>query len=674
MTSTVTHQIADASEKDKKVLPWNSIKIKLLFSFAVILFLLFIQIIYFSFIHFKIVAQYKEVTDNLVLENSLSSLTPELVQSYLNIINSPKDNTRIDKYYVLHGQIEDVIGKLDIKIVDRDSKVSFKGLKNYITNIITACDDGIKDVKEGALVESINKYDDIIKKSRFINENVSSLIVKELNYSEKLQIEIGKTHIILIKRGITMFTLVILICVLFTVFLSNRIINPLIRLSDIANRITKGNLNIKVDGQLLKKKDETGVLSSSFDNMLKRLHMEIETQKKISADLSKSKMKLEEYSRQLKKENIISIKKEKSKLETLLNDIGEGVMAMNLKGNILIINKEAENMFGKKMKECIGKPYMELFDMINVKGEKVTMDAYPINAAVIKQKTITSKIQFIKNKNESIPFMSSISPVIFQNKIIGIIGIFRDITEEERIDRAKTEFVSLASHQLKTPLTAIRWFLDILGKKNPKKEQLEYITNASISTNRMIKLVGDFLDISRLESGDISVLPQKGDFVEFTKGLVKEASALARKRGQKILMQSKEKAIDASFDSVLISQVILNLLSNAIHYSPEKSIIQLLLAKKGEKIEIKIKDNGFGISKEDQKKLFTKFFRSRKSVEVSTTGSGLGLYIIKKVLDTCKGDIKCKSKEGKGTTFTVIFPLNSITIKGEKRLLKKGIS
>ena len=250
------------------------------------------------------------------------------------------------------------------------------------------------------------------------------------------------------------------------------------------------------------------------------------------------------------------------------------------------------------------------------------------------------------------------------------MATFRDITEEEKVDKAKSEFVSLASHQLQTPLTAVKWFLEaLIEKEHLNRKQQRYVKTAIESNERMISLVEDFLNVSRLEGGGIAVHSREGDFIQFAGKIIQEAKTIAKAKHQKIIFSSSHKKIPGFFDPNLISQILSNLLSNAIHYSDVKSEIKISLIKKNKKIEIKVTDSGMGISKKDQKELFNKFFRTKKSAHASTTGSGLGLYIVKKILDVCKGQIKCESEPGKGTTFTVLLPLKGPVIKKKGSLI-----
>ncbi len=288
----------------------NSIKTRLLFSFILVIFILLLQIIYLSNIHFTIVAQYRDVTDNLVLENKFADYLDEFVQSYYNVVNSPGSRERIEKYDQIHDEIENAFSRLDDSIISDESRIAYRGLKNYIMNIVSIGDEGIDYIKEGKLIESIEKYEDMSLKTRFINENSANLLVSELSYAEDLESEIERTHENTIRMVFVLIISVSLLCVLFAVFFSKRITDPLVSLAEMAKRISEGDLRLKVDGRLLEKRDEIGALSNSFKIMLKRLNTEIDLQKKISNDLAESRKDLEKRNDELERFNRLAVGRE----------------------------------------------------------------------------------------------------------------------------------------------------------------------------------------------------------------------------------------------------------------------------------------------------------------------------------------------------------------------------
>lgn len=315
--------------REKKVSTFASIRTKLLLSFFVVIGALLLQIAYLGYIHFSMIAQYREVTDNLILENKFSDYVPQFTQSYYNLINSPNNKERLNTYTQIHAEIEHAFLKLDKSIVNQDSKVGYRGLKNYVTNIMDLADKGVEDIKAGQLVESVDKYEEMALKMRFLDEISTNLIITELFHAEKLQKRIEQTHTRAVNTGLVLFILISLGCVAFSLFFAKRITDPITNLSETANHIAQGNLDLNVDKKLLEKKDEIGALSNSLSIMLNRLHSDIKSQKTISKDLIQSREHIKSKNQELEKFNkmivgrelkMIELKKKIKELEDKLSE------------------------------------------------------------------------------------------------------------------------------------------------------------------------------------------------------------------------------------------------------------------------------------------------------------------------------------------------------------------
>jgi len=189
------------------------------------------------------------------------------------------------------------------------------------------------------------------------------------------------------------------------------------------------------------------------------------------------------------------------------------------------------------------------------------------------------------------------------------------------------------------------------------------------SNERMISLVNDLLNVSRLETGAIKALSVPVDLFQFLNDFVKEASFITRDRGHVLEFSMPNPKVKVTLDPQLIGQVVTSLLSNSIRYTDSGKKISISAEQKGDKVILRVSDEGIGISKEDQKKMFAKFFRSKEASKRSTNGSGLGLYIVSKILDVCSGTIECQSEEGKGSTFIVTLPLEGPVNKASDKVL-----
>jgi len=261
----------------------------------------------------------------------------------------------------------------------------------------------------------------------------------------------------------------------------------------------------------------------------------------------------------------------------------------------------------------------------------------------------------------------------------GIAGgaiILHDITFLKEIDRMKTEFVSVASHQLRTPLTAVKLFTEMLarGEVGPvKKEQKEYLDNINQSTDRMVRLVNDLLNITRIESGRLRIEPVPTDVCDFVKNIVEETMPLAEMKKIKLSYAScPAGSAILPLDVNLFRQVIHNLIVNAIRYSlPEHGKVEVAIEINKQKNYIfSVKDNGIGIPEAAQKRIFEKFYRADNAVKAETEGTGLGLYVSKMIVESSGGKMRFESREGLGTTFIVSMPGSGMPVKkGERGLV-----
>lgn len=244
--------------------------------------------------------------------------------------------------------------------------------------------------------------------------------------------------------------------------------------------------------------------------------------------------------------------------------------------------------------------------------------------------------------------------------VIGF-AIVRSFDQLAEVSQMKSEFVSIASHQLRTPLSAIRWTIDLMisGKIGPQtEEQKDILKKLQESNERMIGLVNNLLDVNRIESGNILLKMEPVSLVEMAKEIIEHLKNFAKANNVIIIF-------DANVDTPLIKTdpdrlkiIIQNLIDNAIKFSKSESEVKIKIERDKKNIIFSVKDQGLGISKEDQSRLFQKFFRSKVALRHQTVGSGLGLYITKSIIGAMKGKIGFESKEGEGSVFWVKLPIN----------------
>jgi len=360
----------------------------------------------------------------------------------------------------------------------------------------------------------------------------------------------------------------------------------------------------------------------------------------------------------------------KAKDEALLESIGEGMVAIGKDEKVLIMNQSAEKMLGWRIQDVIGKKWFEILALEDEKGNEMLPEQHPIQLALSSgKKTTATTYHFVRKDKTKFPVAITATPIILNGEIGGAIMVFRDITIEKEIDRAKSEFVSLASHQLRTPLTTIKWQAEALlaedfGKISKKqKECLEGLYQAN---QRMIELVRALLNVSRIELGTLVVESEPTNLREIADSVLGEL--LPEIKNKKLNMKKsydKNLAI-INADTKLIRIVFQNLLSNAVKYTPEKGKVSLIIKKQKPDILIKVTDTGYGIPKAQQLKICTKLFRADNVRRKDPNGTGLGLYIVKSIVEKSGGKIWFESVEDKGTTFYVTIPLEGMKERGKR--------
>ncbi len=263
-------------------------------------------------------------------------------------------------------------------------------------------------------------------------------------------------------------------------------------------------------------------------------------------------------------------------------------------------------------------------------------------------------------------------PLIDRERQIGGMWTFKDITEEENVDRMKTEFVSLASHQLRTPLTSIKWYTELLLEESGELsgEQKEYAEEIKEASFRMNNLVGALLDVSRLDLGTFMIEPKESDILAIMQQAVHEQQPSIAKKKQSLSFDHPETLPKVALDTKLFFIIIQNLLSNAHKYSPEGSKLTLGVSQneKGSFV-ITCSDTGYGIPKEQQASIFKKLFRADNIRSLDVEGTGLGLYMIKTIVDAAGCAISFTSQEGKGTTFVITIPATGMKSKTGTRTI-----
>ncbi|HNB08696.1 MAG TPA: HAMP domain-containing sensor histidine kinase, partial [bacterium] len=252
------------------------------------------------------------------------------------------------------------------------------------------------------------------------------------------------------------------------------------------------------------------------------------------------------------------------------------------------------------------------------------------------------------------------SKVMDNDDLIALVIVLRNITKEKEIDRMKTELVNVVAHELRSPLTSIAGFSEII--KDPHLSEAirkEYIDIIHYESGRLAEMISKFLDISRIESGKTVINKVPCDLTTVVDNTITANTPMAQKRSMHVSSTLPKWVPLVHADPDLIGQVVLNFFSNAVKYSPEGSEIKMRVAVADDTVIVEVSDNGYGISKENMKHLFQKFFRAKDEKHVKDVeGTGLGLAFVKEIIHQHNGTIHVESEVGKGSSFSFALPID----------------
>lgn len=485
------------------------------------------------------------------------------------------------------------------------------------------------------------------------------------------------------------FLLALSLVILGGFLFGSTILRPLQSIVDAAKHTSLNKFSQRV---AVRSKDEIGYLAGVFNEMLNRVEIfqiEAETktkelaeqvvgtekQNKSLEDGKKAMLNILEDARQLE----LGLQSERDKSISIIASISEGLFVVDGNYKIIIMNPAAEKLFGMKAQECLGKNPMDIISVF--KGdERLTPEQRPVTRTLKKGESVIIGIEenfyFQMPSGKRFPVTIATSP-IKTKELTGAVIVFRDITDDKLLDEAKSSFISIASHQLRTPLTSVRWYSEMLLDEDMgplNKDQKEFASQVHQGALRLFQTIDTLLALSRLESGKLQQDFIKINIKSFVEGILKDLGPLLQEKKLNLTLDIPSDLPNVLMDRFMFREVLTNLVANSIRYTNMEGSIKLSFKKDGlsspggktseDQILFSVSDDGIGISDEDKDKIFARFYRAQNAVRKVPDGSGLGLSLVKSFVEKWGGRIWFESKLGEGTTFYFTIPAKSV-LKGE---------
>lgn len=429
-------------------------------------------------------------------------------------------------------------------------------------------------------------------------------------------------------------TIALLVSVVVSYLISHAITKPVSRF---ANTITSFAATGNVPELPNATSKEMAELIDSFRNM----------SKKIAAQVNQLKEK-ETY-----------LAWENEKLHSTLESVGEGVIVVDQEQTILLANKLAAKLAGYPIPVLVGGHLAEVVHL-RVEGEVVSVDDF-VSLALSKKKRLETlaHTSMVTKRGVEVPVFCIVSPIILANGVLfGCVIVIRDMTEEQRVDNAKREILSVASHQLRTPLSTVKWYAELALDKGAKvpATQIKALNEIKDTNERMIELVNTLLSASQFELGIFEIQLERVDISEMVDDTVQSYRRNIAEKNVRIEIEFAKNAKYYQCDKKLMRIIVQNLISNAVKYSEAGGLVKVLGAQLSKYYEFTVTDEGIGIASQDKEKIFSRLYRGDAARKHAPEGTGIGLYLVKSVVERGGGTITFTSNKGKGTSFVVRFP------------------
>ena len=592
---------------------WSSIRWKLVFIYFLLVFIA--TTIIGVFIMSQLEAYYKDsVRDNItrtVQETTLLSSLQEYedleshqaeIQSNIDSWSSVAMDIFVidDDFTIIASNTETYVMKNALDLLDRNIIVS--GLSGKIDEEDDVIKTQSKDIPVKNMVFPIGEDDDI-KGVLYLREDMTSVFAT-----------INKSKIIFVEAMV----IALFITVVLGFFIARSITVPINDVTEKAEKMAKGDFSQEVS---VKSDDEIGRLAEMFNLLRQQLNL-----------------------------TLSEISNEKSKLETILKYMADGLIAVDLSGHIIHANPAAMAMLNITSDDMENRYYDDIIrdyndELMFDKLRENSKDGGTVDVFFYGGSTFAVRYDRFKDENA---------------QDIGIIMILQDITERQKLESMQMDFVANVSHELKTPLTNIKSYTETLldGQVDDKETETQFLGIIDAEADRMNRLVKDLLQLSRLDYKQEKWNKKESNLISLLKSVVTKVELTAKNKNQHLncIFDDSQK-IMAVIDKDGIEQVLLNILSNAIKYTQEGGRIDIDALRSGKNAQIIITDNGIGIPEKELSRVFERFFRVDKARSRAMGGTGLGLSISKQIIEEHNGSIELESKEYKGTKVTITLPV-----------------
>ncbi|GAA3012065.1 cell wall metabolism sensor histidine kinase WalK [Tetragenococcus solitarius] len=599
----------------KKVRFFRSVNFKFALTFILIL-LISIEIIGAYFIrglerstieNFKTSMDTQAETLTSTLGNHLGNQDDEVNSQQANEIQRVLDNN--DSPDVLEMKVVDE--KNNIRATTSVSERNMVGKKNddpyiddFSTKSLVAIDEATSD-RVQINVQPIQSAGDTV---------VGALYVKS-DLEEQYR-EINKIALIFITASI----IAVFISMIVAVLVARSITQPIGEMREQALRIAKGDYSRKVQ---VKGKDELGELANTFNQLGERI---AETQE--------------------------AMESERNRLNSVLSHMTDGVVATDRRGKVIIINEMALSLLNVEKENAVGRSILALFDI---------EEEYTLRKLLENPDEILIERPSADKNLDNVLLRIDFSMIRRESGFIsGLVAVLHDVTEQEKTEQERREFVSNVSHELRTPLTSTRSYIEALaeGAWQDKEIAPKFLEVTLNETDRMIRMINDLLNLSRMDSGNYQLQLEYINFKEMVNFVLDRFDMMVDEHEKKYRIQREftKRELWVEVDTDRMIQVIDNLMNNAVKYSPDGGVIKVRLMETHNNIILSITDQGLGIPPNDLNKIFDRFYRVDKARARKQGGTGLGLAISKEVLKAHGGNIWVESREHVGSTFFVSLP------------------